>query len=167
MYYVIKRLNIIRLNIITLHFYKMKKIFFIVLIFKITTITFGQQVSIKNPKTREVQEYVLIEKDGLFGLISTDGEEIIKPCYDNIHKFGEYKKDWAMVEKEGLFGFITINGFEIIKPFYDNIYKFGEYKKDWAMVEKDGLFGFITVDGVEIVKPKYDAIKEFLSGENK
>lgn len=101
---------------------KMKhKLILYLLVLNISSFAIGQQL-IKNDKAETDQiKFVIVEKDGLFGLITNEGKEIVKPRYDMIGEFGEYKKDWALIQKNCLFGFINFEGKEIIKPRFDYI----------------------------------------------
>jgi len=103
----------------------------------------------------------LIEKEGLFGYVTLNGNEVVKPQYTKIYNFGDYHFGWALVEKDNLYGFIASNGLEIVKPQYNSICNFGEYQFGWALVEKDNLYGFIASNGSEIVKPQYNSISNF------
>ncbi len=145
----------------------MQKLILYLLILNLSSIAIGQQI-INNDKTKTSQiNLVLVENDGLFGLITNEGKLIVKPRYDMIGEFGEYKKDWALVQKNCLFGFIDTNGKEVVKPRYDMIGEFGEYKDDWALIQKDCLFGFINLEGNEIVKPRFDYISDDFISEMK
>ena len=103
----------------------------------------------------------LIYRDGLYGFIDDNGNEIVKPLYESIASFGIYQTHWALVYKDGLCGFIDDDGNEIIKPQYESIASFGIYQTHWALVYKDGLYGFIDDDGNEIIKPQYESIASF------
>lgn len=69
--------------------------------------------------------WVLVQnKDGLYGFIDSNGEEIVKPKYLKISRFGEIKQGWALVQNEdGLYGFINNDGDEIVEPQYLSIPK--------------------------------------------
>jgi hypothetical protein len=97
------------------------KLILYLLVLNISSFAIGQQL-IKNDKAETDQiKFVIVEKDGLFGLITNEGKEIVKPRYYMIGEFGEYKKDWALIQKNCLFGFINFEGKEIIKPRFDYI----------------------------------------------
>ncbi|NLJ82682.1 MAG: WG repeat-containing protein, partial [Bacteroidales bacterium] len=44
------------------------------------------------------------------GFINDKGKVVVKPTYDNIGQFGEYKSDWALVTLNGKNGFINSQG---------------------------------------------------------
>ena len=53
-----------------------------------------------------------VKKDGKYGFINKEGEEVIKPVHHWAHDFSE---GLARVEKNGRYGFIDKEGKEVIK----------------------------------------------------
>ena len=147
------------LDSVNLRSYKIKNLTLTILIlaFSISTL-FGQEYDEVSEFGAYQKDWAQVQKDGLYGFIDVDGNEIVKPKYEAISAFGAYQKDWAQIQKDGLYGFIDSKGIEIVKPRYDAISAFGAYQKDWALVQKDGLYGFIDSNGKEIVKAKYNEI---------
>ncbi len=128
----------------------------LLLIALLSTVSFGQNNINSETSADKNSEWSIIEKNGLKGIINTEGEIIVKPEYEKIAKFGDYQTEWALIQKDGLIGFINIEGEVIVKPEYEKIAKFGDYQTDWALIQKDGLVGFINIDGEVIVKPNLD-----------
>jgi len=108
-----------------------------------------------------LEDWALIEENGLFGFVNWQCEEVVVPKYDKIKSFSIYREGWAMVELRGLQGFINDSGEEVIAPKYDNISTFDNYRVGWAKVELGGLQGFINDSGEEVIAPKYDNISTF------
>lgn len=96
-----------------------------------------------------------------WGLINTDGTEVVTPKYDSI---GEYLENRAAVKLNGKWGFIDKEGKEVIAPVYDDIKDpidaafFAYAKRDpekiykgfyegYAPVQQNGNWGFIDVNG--------------------
>tara|TARA_B110000238_G_C16090209_1_gene423466 strand:+ start:1100 stop:1414 length:315 start_codon:yes stop_codon:yes gene_type:complete len=59
-------------------------------------------------------DLALVQKEGLYGFIDSNGTEIVAPKYDEIFTFGVYQNDLALVQKDGLYGFINTEGVEVI-----------------------------------------------------
>ena len=106
--------------------------------------------------------WALFYRNGLYGFIDQNGNEIVKPQYESIGSFGVYQSHWALVYKDGLYGFIDQKGNEILKPQYESIGSFGVYQSHWALVYKDGLYGFIDQKGNEILKPQYESVEKHI-----
>lgn len=96
----------------------------------------------------------IVHKNGLVGLINTEGKEIIKPEYDKIAGFG--KDGISYTYKKGLVGLINIEGKVIIDNLYDYI---GHFKDGFAIIRKKGLTGIVDKNGIIVVDIKYDKLK--------
>ncbi len=111
--------------------------------------------------------WTMVTKDGYVGFIDDSGNEVVKPKYESIGKFGEYHEHWALVSIDAgtKLGFIDDNGNEIVKPKYDTIGRFGKYHEGWALVSVDvgTKYGFIDENGNEVVKPKFETIDDLKS----
>lgn len=85
--------------------------------------------------TSTAQENLFIIKLGnLYGIVDSDGTEVVQPKYHHISHFGVTKENWAKVELNGKYGFIDKTGKVIVEPIYTSISKFNEYRKGWAKV---------------------------------
>lgn len=135
----------------------MKKLMVFSFIFLFVRLGLGQSTV-----TEEKFGWTSIQKDERYGFIDSTGKEVVKPIYDQIFGFDEYKKGWALVLKNEQFGFIDSTGKEVVKPKYDIVYPFDEHKKGWALILKNELFGFIDAYGKEVVAPKYEFIEIIL-----
>lgn len=100
-----------------------------------------------------VNGVAFVHKNGLVGLINTQGKEVIKPEYEKIDYFG--KDNVAYTWKNGLVGLIDINGKVIIDNIYEQI---GHFKGNQAIVKKDGLSGVVDKSGKILVDVKYNKL---------
>jgi len=79
-------------------------------------------------------EYFTTEKDSLFGLVDSRGNQLVAPKYNTIGKFDAVRKSWAKITKSEFVGFINKEGKEVVPPKYHSIEAFDVYKKGWALV---------------------------------
>ena len=115
------------------------------------------------------------KKDGKYGIISTEGEEITEPIYEDISAV-TYKEGMLLVEENGKYGVININGKVVIKPEYDNItvdnYYDAEtkYQKTGFIVcninEEGYRYGYVDYRGKKILDTIYTEIERVTEIEN-
>lgn len=96
----------------------------------------------------------IVHKNGLVGLINSDGKEIVKPVYEKISGFGSDNLSYTY--KNGLVGLINSDGKVIIDNLYDHI---GHFKDGFATIRKNGLTGIVDKNGHIVVEIKYDKLK--------
>jgi hypothetical protein len=48
-----------------------------------------------------LKDWALVNKDGLYGFINSEGTEVVSLKYEWIEKFNKHKKGWAKVYKDG------------------------------------------------------------------
>ncbi len=102
----------------------------------------------------------LVLKDGLQGMISDTGEEIIPNIYNNIGIYGDSKL--LGVDVDGKAGFVDcITGEVAIPLIYDRV---GDFREGHAAVEKDGKHGYIDETGNVVIDIKYDQASPFKEG---
>ena len=99
----------------------------------------------------------IVKLNNKYGLINTNGEEIVSCKYDKIHSFNEH--GIAKVKLNNKYGLINTNGEEIVPCKYDYIYNFNGY--GIAEVELNNKWGVINTNGEEIISCKYDLIYDF------
>ncbi len=93
-----------------------------------------------------------------YGVVDRDGNEILKPIYDNVLSVdGES----AHVRLDNRYFYVDFNGDEVHKSRYDYIYP---YVDGVARVLLDKKYGFIDRDGNEILEPIYDKASNFSDG---
>lgn len=86
-----------------------------------------------------------------YGVIDTEGKEVVKPKYDEIENFHEGR---ARVIKDSLCGFIDTDGSEVVPPQYQRAENFSE--GGFAFVQKGGKWGTIDKKGKIIIPFEYE-----------
>ncbi|NYR10867.1 WG repeat-containing protein [Psychrobacter sp. BI730] len=119
------------------------------------------------PKYKDLQEteglYILedlveVERNGKYGFINKNGQNVIPIEYDSIHP--EFSEGLLGVEKEGKYGFVNKNGKEVIPIEYDYV---GYFSEDLAAVGREGRSGFIDKQGEVVIPIEYDDINRPLA----
>ena len=119
------------------------------------------------------EEYAVVIKDKLYGLIDKNGNEIIKPEYQFLHYLGEntivFRKDINhYIEGSRLILDKEINYY--ICKLNSNYYKLisNEQIRTWANkrigISKDGLCGVTDYNGNEIINCEYESITNLKNG---
>lgn len=117
------------------------------------------------PYEKSVLKY---RKDGKYGLIDFDGNEITKPIYDDIRGLG-YKEGTLLVKQGEKYGVININGAEMVEIKYDsvsadNYYDSQTKSKNAGFIisektEEGYRYGYIDYKGKRILKPEFTKIE--------
>lgn len=117
------------------------------------------------PYEKSVLKY---RKDGKYGLIDFDGNEITKPIYDDIRGLG-YKEGTLLVKQGEKYGVININGAEMVEIKYDSVsadnYYYSQTKSKNAgfiiseKTEEGYRYGYIDYKGKRILKPEFTKIE--------
>jgi len=105
-----------------------------------------------------IRGYAIVSKDGKYGMINEDNEEVVALNFESISYF---IGDYAKVKIGDKFGFVDKTGKIVIEPKYDKIYG---YNGDYAKVVLDGKYGLINKEAKEIIAPKYDAVNYNIIG---
>ena len=103
-------------------------------------------------------EYLIVEKQGSFGLYTKGGKEVLLPQYDYLRPCYYDKNNRFIAGQQGKLGLITKEGKTIIPIEYDYISNWVEYGPNEHFVVKDGKHGLIDRDGKTTVPPEYDQI---------
>lgn len=126
-------------------------------------------ISLKNIASSLMYEKSVLkyEKDGKYGLIDFNGNEITSNIYENIEGL-KYKEGELQVTKDGKLGIINIKGNELVEIEYDKVdvdafYQEGQsYKLSGYIVgnktDEGYRYGYISVDGEELLKTEYNEI---------
>lgn len=94
-----------------------------------------------------------VQKDGKWGYINTQGEEIISCVFNNVGQFSEGK---AAVQKDDMWGYVGTKGEEII-PLKIEAYQANGFSEDLAVIIKDiSNFSVINVEGKIIFNGECD-----------
>ena len=96
-----------------------------------------------------------VRRDGKWGYIDKNWNEVVKPIYDDIsHWNGSIKK----VKINGKYGLIDESFNEVLPIIYDRIY-FTLGDDQLVEIEQNGKWGCIDLSGKVIIKPMYDHIE--------
>lgn len=126
--------------------------------------SFKEATSFKYDQLNDFSECLAsYELDSKWGLINTDGHEIVSPEYTKLGScvngfieasYGDYKEDTYY----GKFGFLNKGGKKICPIIYDEVDDFDNNKI--AKVKLNGFYGLLNDTGKEITKLQYDSIDE-------
>lgn len=106
------------------------------------------------------EENVLqVKKDGKYGLINLNGNQIL-PCeYDSLTTLKGIKNS-IIVKKDGKMGLVNIDGSVIIPTEYQTVAAINEdYQNGYIVKNAEGKFGVINSEGHSALQFKYDDIK--------
>lgn len=130
---------------------------------------------------------LLVEKDGKYGLINFEGNEILEICYEKIYTL-KGTENSIIVEKEGKKGLVNNTGKIIVESKYDEIKSLGKDTKSYIVklnnkygiegildckyqdikalnnkekfcVKEDGKYKVIDIEGKTIFSEKFDSIE--------
>ena len=99
-----------------------------------------------------------VSKNGLFGLIDTDGNSLTECIYNNMSLPSE---GLVAVCKGNLWGFIDLDGRQVVECRYQSVEPFNS---GVARVCREGLWGVVDTSGRESVECSLDAIDRFYGG---
>ncbi len=99
--------------------------------------------------------WFLVEKEGKWGYIDTQGEIVVEPRYQNACYFHE---NLASVKRNGKWTWINKSGEEIMQPVFDNV---SIFKNNVAIAEFNGKWGWINSNGEVAVPLIYDWVTDF------
>ncbi len=95
---------------------------------------------------------------GLWGMIDTHGNWLVKPTYDEVNALN---KNYNLVTKGGKRGFVDRNLKVLVAPKFDELYDISE---GMAAFGEKGKLGFIDKQGKVIVQAKYKSAAPFKEG---
>ena len=100
----------------------------------------------------------VIEENGKYGYICTDGTIAIQPQWEDARAFNE---GLAAIKVKGKYGFIDKTGTIVVKPKWDAV---SDYQNGFAAVKKRNKWGFVDTAGNIVSKTKWDDYKGFACG---
>ncbi len=128
-----------------------------------------QPIRLKNISSDLMYEKSILvyQKEGKYGFINLEGEEITKPIYDEIDSL-PYKEGSFVVKEQDKFGVVNMKGKELVKIEYDEI-KLDEYYDEEKQYEYAGYivlrkteegyrYGYLNHNGKEILGTEYNEI---------
>ena len=103
-----------------------------------------------------------VQKEGKFGLINLDGNEVLACEYDNITTLKGIKNS-IVIKKDSKIGLVDSNG-KIIVPveYADIIAVTDNYQNGYIVENQDSKFGVINADGQIALECKYSDIKNIV-----
>ena len=106
-----------------------------------------------------------VAKDGKYGLIDFNGNEVLSCDYDEITALNGVKSN-ILVKKAGNIGLVNEKGQTIIPTQYKEIKTLKEgYKNEYIIVNEENLYGLISTTGAILLEPKYEGVK-YLNSSN-
>ena len=104
-----------------------------------------------------------VEKDGLWGLINLEGNEILAPEYEAIETLKGIKNS-LVIEKNGLVGLVNNTGVKVLDANYTKISALGkDYKEGYITVNEEGKYGVSSFSGKQVLENKYSQIDNVYS----
>ncbi len=100
-----------------------------------------------------------VSKNGKYGIINFEGQEIL-PCeYDEITALKGVKSNF-IVKKDGKVGLVNEVGQTIVNTEYKNVLTLKEgYKSEYVIVDENNKYGIISTSGTVLIEPKYEGVK--------
>lgn len=97
-------------------------------------------------------------KQGKWGMITLQQEEIVPFKYDNISGFSEKV---SIAYENGEYSFINVEGEIICKNQFQEVMPFRE---SLAAVKENNLWGYISISGEKVIHCQYEEVKAFSDG---
>lgn len=106
------------------------------------------------------------QKDGKYGLIDFNGNQVLNSEYDEIVSLSGILKN-VIVKKSGNVGLYNTSSKTMTIPTeYASIEAFGEtYNDGYIVKDLNGKFGLISSDGKQVLENKYDQIVKVIGGD--
>lgn len=101
-----------------------------------------------------------VMKNGFWGLVNMQGEEVVPPKYGVIENFSD---GYAVVATYRKYGVINTKGEEIIPLKYDYISGFYD-DKNLTKTRLNGKYGYLNTKGEEVIPFLYDDAFGFYEG---
>lgn len=98
--------------------------------------------------------FLPVRKNGFWGFINENGQEMIAPAYDEVSVFSE---GLCAVSKEGRSGYINKQGKTIIPLQFSEA---DDFHNGTAVVKKDSLYGLINRSGEFILPAMFDELSD-------
>lgn len=105
----------------------------------------------------ETREFYTVEKEGLTGVINTEGKEIVACNFMNVFLHDEF----IMVSFDKKLGIIDYEGHSLISCKYEYLQ---DAKENLLIFKEKGKYGLINISGKQILPPIYNAIEPFVQG---
>lgn len=110
-----------------------------------------------------LENVLIVQKDGKFGLIDLKNKNLLNIEYDEIAILNGVENS-LIIKKDNSVGLCDYEGNIIINPEYQEIKSIGnDYKNGYITVNKEGLYGIIDFNKSIILENKYLDIKPIYS----
>ncbi|MBL4648251.1 MAG: WG repeat-containing protein, partial [Aureispira sp.] len=105
----------------------------------------------------------LVRKDGKWGMLDEEGNEVLEPAYDNFNFLpNSDRKLFFIAQNSVLHGAIDSNANVIVPVKYSKVRTYHEDRV--AVKNLAGRWGFVNRTGKEVVKAKYRVARDFSEG---
>ena len=100
-----------------------------------------------------------VSKDGKYGLINLDGNEVLACIYDKIDTIKGVKNS-ILIQKDGLYGLANNQGNVIIECTYPEITALtNDYTNGYVVKNAESKYGLISINKDQVLECKYAEIK--------
>ncbi len=104
---------------------------------------------------------IYVKKNGKWGVVDDENEQLVECKYDYIQGSCCEKEDNYIVVKNDKFGKITEDGVEIFPCIYDGVTTWVEYGPDGHYVMQENKMGLIDYKGNVLVPIEYDKVEHY------
>ena len=114
----------------------------------------------KNNNLTYEQNLLRVQKDGKYGMIDINGNEIL-PCeYDRLYSLKNTDNS-IIVEKDRRKGLVDSTGKKVIDTEYKDIKALGtDYKLGYIVIDEDNNYGVVDCNNQKVLETKYKDIKQ-------
>lgn len=106
-----------------------------------------------------------VQKDGKYGLIDLNGNEILSTVYDQIDRIKGVENS-LIIKKDEKYGLANASGNVIIEPEYKEILALtDDYANGYIVKNADEKFGVIGIDKTQKLDCKYDNIRHVFGND--
>lgn len=112
----------------------------------------------------EIENWILVIKDGKWGYINYDKEILIPLEYDSL---GDFYGNLAYAQKDGKYGFVNSSNKIVIDFEYERAGDFSSIQSDgfrYARVENENKIGYINNKGILVIPYLYDYVQPIFKG---
>lgn len=106
-----------------------------------------------------------VQKDGKYGLIDLNGNEILSPIYDSVETMKGIENS-IIIKKDNLCGVSSTSGNIIVEPKYKEVLALTkDYSNGYIVKDENGNCGVIKIDKSQALDCKYSDIKHIYGAD--